>query len=92
MQNVYNATVELMNNGDYPNAIAFFSKLNEYKDSKEKLSNCIKVVRSKLHSDTIAASISHTVGLKADGTVVAVGNNFDGKCDVSDWTDIAVHN
>ena len=26
--------------------------------------------------------------MKADGTVVAVGNNADGQCDVSDWTDI----
>ena len=30
----------------------------------------------------------HTVGLKADGTVVAVGNNDYGQCDVSDWTNI----
>ena len=28
------------------------------------------------------------MGLKSDGTVVAVGNNDYGKCDVSGWTDI----
>jgi hypothetical protein len=28
------------------------------------------------------------VGLKSDGTVVAVGNNAYGQCDVEDWTDI----
>jgi hypothetical protein len=28
------------------------------------------------------------VGLKSDGTVVAVGNNYYGQCDVSSWTDI----
>ena len=36
----------------------------------------------------ISAGYDHTIGLKADGTVVAVGNNTDGQCDVSDWTDI----
>ena len=30
----------------------------------------------------------HTVGLRADGTVVAVGDNSYGQCNVSDWTDI----
>ena len=30
----------------------------------------------------------HTVGLYSDGTVVAVGDNTDGECDVSEWTDI----
>lgn len=28
------------------------------------------------------------VGLKADGTIVAVGENSDGQCDVGDWTNI----
>ena len=30
----------------------------------------------------------HTVGLKSDGTVVAVGNNIDGQLNVGSWTDI----
>ena len=36
----------------------------------------------------IASGGSHTVGLKSDGTVVAVGNNNSGQCDVGEWTDI----
>ena len=36
----------------------------------------------------IEAGKYHTVGLKSDGTVVAVGDNEYGQCDVSDWTDI----
>lgn len=36
----------------------------------------------------IDASDSHIVGLKADGTVVAAGPNYSGRCDVSGWTDI----
>ena len=30
----------------------------------------------------------HTVGLKRDGRVLAVGNNRDGQCNVNGWTDI----
>jgi len=36
----------------------------------------------------VAAGWGHIVGLKSDGTVVAVGGNFRGQCDVSGWTDI----
>lgn len=30
----------------------------------------------------------HTVGLKSDGTVVAIGDNEYGQCDVNTWTDV----
>ena len=36
----------------------------------------------------LAASVYHTVGLKTDGTVVAVGDNEYGECNVGGWTDI----
>ena len=36
----------------------------------------------------VDAGRSHTVGLKADGTVVAAGDNGDGQCNVGDWTHI----
>ncbi|MBR5479707.1 MAG: TIR domain-containing protein [Clostridia bacterium] len=36
----------------------------------------------------ISAGNCHTVGLKNDGTVVAVGNNDDGQCNVRNWTDM----
>ena len=38
----------------------------------------------------VSAKTNHTVGLKADGTVVAVGDNGYGQCDVDGWTDILV--
>jgi len=38
--------------------------------------------------DTIAAGRRHTVGLKSDGTVTAVGDNKYGQCNVSGWRDI----
>lgn len=38
--------------------------------------------------DVISLSDDYTLGLRADGTVVAIGDNVYGQCDVSDWTDI----
>jgi len=36
----------------------------------------------------VAAGGFHTVGLRSDGAVVAVGDNTYGQCDVGEWTDI----
>ena len=36
----------------------------------------------------VAAGYSHSVGLRKDGTVVAIGDNSCGQCDVNDWKDI----
>ena len=36
----------------------------------------------------VSAGKDYTVGLKSDGTVVAVGDNRFGQCDVSGWTDV----
>ena len=36
-------------------------------------------------ADTITAGRRHTVGLKSDGTVVAVGDNKYGQCNVGGW-------
>jgi len=37
---------------------------------------------------TIAAGHRHTVVLKSNGRVEAVGDNKNGQCDVNDWHDI----
>ena len=56
--------------------------------------NTISIYRNMVKlqnwTDIIAISTgsTHTVGLKSDGTAVAVGNNYNGECNVSDWTDI----
>jgi alpha-tubulin suppressor-like RCC1 family protein len=36
----------------------------------------------------VAAGCAHTLGLKSDGTVVAMGDNEYGQCDVSGWRGI----
>lgn len=42
----------------------------------------------KEQNHTISAGYKHTLGLKTDGTVIAAGNNENGQCEVSQWTDI----
>ena len=37
----------------------------------------------------LAGDSTHTVALKSDGTVSAIGNNEDGQCDVFSWKNIA---
>jgi len=43
---------------------------------------------AKAAQPMVAAAGYHTVGLKSDGTVVAVGDNNYGQLNVSTWTDI----
>lgn len=38
----------------------------------------------------ITCGDDHTVGLRYDGTVAAVGSNTKGQCNVSDWIKIRV--
>ena len=39
----------------------------------------------RMPNQSLAAGHRHTVGLKSDGTVTAVGDNKYGQCDVSSW-------
>ena len=65
-------------------ALAFY-KLSGYKDARER---SLALWDDIAKRDSISARDDHTVGLKADGTVAAVGYNEDGQCNVSGWTDI----
>ena len=60
--------------------IAIFSKKPIVDTTKEPAYNTLQ--------STISAGRDHTVGLRTDGTVIAVGSNTFGQCDVSSWRDI----
>ena len=98
--NQYKAAEELYAAGEYREAAAQYIMARNYKDSAEK---CISAEQKAGMFDTISAGGYHTVGLKADGTVVAYGPGVvvylndepivmgdidSGKCDVSNWTNI----
>ena len=83
--NQYKAAEELYAAGEYREAAAQYIMARNYKDSAEK---CISAEQKAGMFDTVSAGGRHTVGLKADGAVVAVGYNGLGQCDMSGWKDI----
>ena len=81
----YAAAEALANNGEKAKAAIAFTKLGDYGDAKERSR---QLWSEAIQRNVISAGYSHTVGLKADGTVVAVGWNEYGQCDVSGWKDM----
>ena len=81
----YLKAVEFARKSDFVNAAIAYGKACNYKDAKEKSFELWDKIAVR---DTVAAGWSHTVALKSDGTVIAVGDNDYGRCDVSGWTDI----
>ena len=81
----YENAVELLEAGNHKKAAMMFGAAGDYKDAKEKSFALWEDIAVR---GTISAEYYHTVGLKSDGTVVAVGRNYSGQCDVSKWTDI----
>ena len=81
----YSQAMKLYEQGKYEQAAEKFYLVKNYKDAKER---SFQIWGEITEQKTISVSNSHTVGLKADGTVVAVGYNRYGKCNVDSWTDI----
>ena len=81
----YNEAVQLMNDGSPLTAYQMFLRLDDYKDSAELTEKCWSQYS---FSKTVSAGAYHTIGLKKDGTVVVVGSNYYGQCDVPNWKDI----
>ena len=52
------------------------------------LEGAVPVSRPKAQKGGIAAGQLHTVAFRADGKVLATGNNDFGQCDVSGWSDV----
>ena len=81
----YQKALSFYENGEYKNAAIAFGGAGDYKDARERSA---ALWNDFVERQTIACSDGHTVGLKSDGAVVAAGDNEDGQCDVSDWTDV----
>ena len=54
----------------------------------QKLESTCKVLEGWSGLCSVAAGYTHLVGLKADGTVVAAGDNDRGQCNVEAWTEV----
>ncbi|MEE1137245.1 MAG: hypothetical protein U0M02_02065 [Acutalibacteraceae bacterium] len=81
----YEKALQLLNEGKKAAAAIAFAKAEDYLDARERSFALWDEIAVR---ETVSASSHHTVGLKSDGTVVAVGYSYDGECDVSDWTNI----
>ena len=81
----YAQAESLLSAGKSKEAIVAFWASDNYKDARDRVLPLWDEIATR---DTVAAGIFHTVGLKANGTVVAMGYNGEGQCDVDDWTDI----
>ena len=86
--NLYQKGTQLMEEQEWSEASRIFSVLMEHNKALLQQSRSKQLEEQKGRRQRIAAGWRHTVGLKADGTVVAVGLNFNGQCDVEAWTDI----
>ena len=89
----YTQAEALLEARDYTGAVKEFEEAGNYKDAKERIAAVRDVLAQAVGKAAkaygiISAGGNHTVGLKADRTVVAVGSNSFRQCDVSDWTDI----
>ena len=83
LDEAYQEAQALMDSKKFLQAMWAFSGLG-YEDSAEMAKEAY------FHSQlkTLDGGHNFTVALKADGTVVAAGDNEFGQCNVSDWTDI----
>ncbi len=80
------ATAEtLLTKGNITGAAIAFGKIADYKDARERSFELWSGIANR---SSISAGERHTVGLKTDGTVIAVGYNDDDRCKVSTWNDI----
>ena len=74
---------QLQAQGKTAEAAIAFGKIAGYKDALER-----SFALRNSNDPTIIAEDDHIVALKEDGTVVAIGNNEYGQCDVADWTNL----
>lgn len=81
----YTTAISLMEEKNYGAAGIQFCKIGAYKDAAELAETCWTKLGLR---HTIFAGVFHTVGIKKDGTVIAVGNNNSGECNVSGWNNI----
>ena len=81
----YRQAEKLLQAGRTPEAAIAFGRADGYRDARARSAALWAGVAQR---NAVAAGGYHTVGLRADGTVAATGDNFHGQCDVSGWHDL----
>lgn len=81
----YQIAEQLRNDGKLLEAVKAFDAIGPYKNAAQR---CTEIWSGIVERKTIAVGTFHTVGLKSNGTVVAIGRNEFGECDIDDWQNI----
>lgn len=85
----YNKAQEFLKQQDYQNAYSILAQIPDYKDSSGIIKQMVREhIKNTNSYSYLSAGGNNTVGLRSDGTVIAVDNNYYVKSDVLKWTDI----
>ena len=71
--------------GNKYQAVIYYERAAGHDDAQKRSSALWDEIAVR---DTISAGRNYTVGLKADGTVVAIGENYSDQCEVKEWRNI----
>lgn len=75
----------LLLSGDNYGAAVTFGQLGNYEDAQARS----RVLWSEIVSDcTLSVGYEHSVAIKENGEIIAIGSNEFGQCDVENWKDI----
>lgn len=87
---MYKEVLALIESESYSEAINPLKELGDYKDCNELYATAFEGARNaiKEYDGIIDAGIV-TIARKADGTVIAAGENYNNRCNVYSWNDIA---
>ena len=85
LEKAYAEAEELLSVGNKAYAAMKFASIADYKDAKER---SLKLWDNIAQRDSISAKDIYTIGMRANGTVAAVGTNKNGQCDVTNWKDV----
>ena len=84
----YHRASLLIGSERYKQAYGCLKHIGDYRDSAELRAELLQILQNSGNRRAVSAGGRHTVGLKKDGTVVAVGDNQYGQLDVAAWCDI----
>ena len=85
LEKAYAEAEELLSVGSKAYAAMKFASIADYKDAKERSFELWDKITQR---DSISANGGYTIGMSANGTVAAVGDNTYGQRDVTIWKDI----
>ena len=85
LESRYRIAEQLRSGGKLLEAVKAFNAIGSYKNAAQR---CMEIWSGIVERKTIAVGTFHTVGLKSNGTVVAIGRNEFGECDIDSWHNI----